>query len=714
MAMPSVVVEGLKNTSKGKLRYGSSYGLGSPPYSEGGEKLIVPLPLASPPKSISNRLSPLVALENYRIKAEAEQKSPEQRREIDSKKKCLNKISKSRRQEPLKQAFNSDVSALLVHHEKQAKKNIKAEGKQRKMEFLDGMQQIRRHTDYVVEELNTTSNKKYQKDVRVIDVKQEKSNNEELLIADLRDKHSQRAQLVSQNQKRVELLKKEISARKAALEELRQEKLNLCRHLEKSAVVARDLFNGIQNTIKTNLDAKTVNEKIKAIHSEGLQQYKQAIEVVNRALSNQDGLRDASDFTAGVIQALKKLQSNLEEEIERIEASKREEVEQKLAEQKAEEEKKKNEEEKLKAEKVAKQANAVNTVITSQAINVIQSAGSNSTKTDIPSSFVSPSALSVYEEVLKIQREVSALYADLVNTTASGEDANLVKQKKMYRFNLSKVINTPINAISDQSPSHLIDKIERLTKLLSGQSVEVGGKAISAKDHPSGLAFCKDTVAKKLVLQGARQISSSFNSAFSLAAVTLGIWVQLPDVGQLILAHMYTACPYLVPYYVPMKQNQPLEEYLKVLGYEVDGQSVESEDKYLKKLSGIVRLYAAVIQSPVPPHLGANPHPHGVHNGWTWLVRLLNLPPCKTITATVLFDFLEVAGHALFKTYGKQFQKLLKLLCEDVMPKIDAVTPTDEKGPVVRLKGFLEKCIKNGSIPVPDGYLSARWWKQRL
>ena len=225
-------------------------------------------------------------------------------------------------------------------------------------------------------------------------------------------------------------------------------------------------------------------------------------------------------------------------------------------------------------------------------------------------------------------------------------------------------------------------------------------------------AYCKDVVAKKLVLQGANQISSSFNSAFSFAAVALGIWAELPDVGQLILAHFYQACPYLVPYYVPRTPGQSVEDYFQLLGYDVNGKEIETEEKYLKKLSGIVRLYAAIVQSPMPAQLSSLAHPYGIHNGWTWLTRLLNLEPRQTVTATVLFDFLEVAGYSLSKTYGKQFQKVLRILLQNVMPKIDAVTPADQKGPVVRLKSFLEKCIKSGSIPLPAGYLSPRWWSQ--
>ena len=80
----------------------------------------------------------------------------------------------------------------------------------------------------------------------------------------------------------------------------------------------------------------------------------------------------------------------------------------------------------------------------------------------------------------------------------------------------------------------------------------------------------------------------------------------------------------------------------RLQGYRVSEKgSVESEDIFLKRMSGVVRLYAAIIQTP-PFHSG-QPHPHGPEHGWAWLARVLNMPPHPTLTATALYDFLEVS-----------------------------------------------------------------------
>ena len=68
-----------------------------------------------------------------------------------------------------------------------------------------------------------------------------------------------------------------------------------------------------------------------------------------------------------------------------------------------------------------------------------------------------------------------------------------------------------------------------------------------------------------------------------------------------------------------------------------DGE-IEGEDSYLKRMSGIVRLYAAFLQTPTKPH----PHPHGLEHGWVWLARVLNMEPHPSLTATAVYDMLEV------------------------------------------------------------------------
>jgi nucleoporin GLE1 len=220
--------------------------------------------------------------------------------------------------------------------------------------------------------------------------------------------------------------------------------------------------------------------------------------------------------------------------------------------------------------------------------------------------------------------------------------------------------------------------------------------------------FCKNLVAKKLVMQGAQQVSSNPESAFLYAAVIVGIWTAFPDVGKLILAHFHRSYPYLVPYYMPQIEGQSNNDYHSALGYSVNNDKIEDENHFLKKFSGTVQLYAAVVSSKG----AATPdHPHGIDKGWTWLARTLNLTPHSGVTATMLFEFIKVAGHLLMDRYRKQFQKLLLILYKDFIPAIDKVTPPEKQGPTQRFKDFLDDCVKTQRIAMPKGYLTERWWQ---
>lgn len=65
---------------------------------------------------------------------------------------------------------------------------------------------------------------------------------------------------------------------------------------------------------------------------------------------------------------------------------------------------------------------------------------------------------------------------------------------KKFRFDCQKAINIPVNAISGINQQHLKDKYERLYNLLMGKSCP------DVNQYPQGAAFCKNILAKKIVV----------------------------------------------------------------------------------------------------------------------------------------------------------------------------------------------------------------------
>uniref|UniRef100_A0A8C9ZD30 mRNA export factor GLE1 n=1 Tax=Sander lucioperca TaxID=283035 RepID=A0A8C9ZD30_SANLU len=284
-----------------------------------------------------------------------------------------------------------------------------------------------------------------------------------------------------------------------------------------------------------------------------------------------------------------------------------------------------------------------------------------------------------------------------------------LKTKKL-KLELQKAASIPVSQISSNSGSQLREIFDKIDKLLSGRAVVSGGKSVSTSQHPQGLDFVSYKLAEKFVKQGEEEVASHHEAAFPIAVVASGIWELHPRVGELILAHLHKKCPYAVPHYPPMKEGTPVEEYQRILGYRVDDSGVEGQDSFLKRMSGMIRLYAAVIQLRWPYGSKQGPAPHGLNHGWRWLAQMLNMEPLADITATLLFDFLEVCGNALMKQYQIQFWKLILLLKEEYFPRIEAVTESGQMGSVIRLKQFLETSLQSRQIRPPKGQLGSMFW----
>nr|SVE81961.1 EOG090X0755 [Daphnia magna] len=316
------------------------------------------------------------------------------------------------------------------------------------------------------------------------------------------------------------------------------------------------------------------------------------------------------------------------------------------------------------------------------------------------------------EDLDFVRREDLVVYSQLqaelrqyeANTVAFSGDLSL----KTLRFELQKAVLHPVNEISDQSGQHLQDKLDRLRSLLQGNAVHVGSRMVRATEHPGGLEYCTNLLARRLVAQGEDQVNVNPKAAFPIAAIITELWLEFPVFGRLVLAHFYRQCPYLVPYYLPQQEGQSNEDYYKSLGYRYSSGKVEQQPTYLKRMSGVVRLYAAVLIS-LPRR--NQPHPHGLEHAWRYLAALLNLSPRNDITAAILVEFLTVAGSAMSKEYGKQFQKLLHLICTEYFTMIRNVTPKGSGGgPVTRLEEFLHESITKGGISAPAGQLFPRFW----
>ncbi|XP_066601540.1 mRNA export factor GLE1-like isoform X1 [Prorops nasuta] len=306
-------------------------------------------------------------------------------------------------------------------------------------------------------------------------------------------------------------------------------------------------------------------------------------------------------------------------------------------------------------------------------------------------------------------KESLQLYANslqfLDSYTSSYMTFSTSPETKKIRFEFQKLINIPVNAISGINALHLKDKYNRLNYLLNQ-------KAKSIQHYPEAVMFCKAEVAKKLVSQGETLISSKPDMAFPIAAVSIALWNDHEDFGKLLLSYFHKTCPFTVPVFISQLSNQSTEDFYKALGYKYaeDG-TIENQDKYLRRMSGVMRLYGSLTVTKQRAN-ETKPHPFGLQNAWRWFAATLNCKPTSNnadLCATLIFDMLEVTGNALWNAYPKQFPKLLTLLINQyysLMLNNSAIG----SGPLVRLKEFLTQFLNKKCIPSPKGQLPPNFW----
>ncbi|GAB1286170.1 mRNA export factor GLE1 [Apodemus speciosus] len=316
---------------------------------------------------------------------------------------------------------------------------------------------------------------------------------------------------------------------------------------------------------------------------------------------------------------------------------------------------------------------------------------------------VEDSTMQWYQQLQDASAKCVLAFEDLTSSKDS--------QTKKIKMDLQKAATIPVSQISTIAGSKLKEVFDKIHNLLSGKPVQSGGRSVSVTLNPQGLDFVQYKLAEKFVKQGEEEVASHHEAAFPIAVVASGIWMLHPRVGDLILAHLHKKCPYSVPFYPAFKEGMALEDYQRMLGYQVTDSKVEQQDNFLKRMSGMIRLYAAIIQLQWPYGKRQEGHPHGLNHGWRWLAQILNMEPLSDVTATLLFDFLEVCGNALMKQYQVQFWKMILLIKEDYFPRIEAITSSGQMGSFIRLKQFLEKCLQRREIPVPKGFLTSSFWR---
>lgn len=199
-------------------------------------------------------------------------------------------------------------------------------------------------------------------------------------------------------------------------------------------------------------------------------------------------------------------------------------------------------------------------------------------------------------------------------------------------------------------------------------------------------------LASKLLSQCEVQITRLHSFAFPLAEVATAVGSVHTEFVDILLARLHVACPLSVPLYYGFRSTidgADEIEYLRSMGYKIehdedDGNvKKESTDDFVGRMAGFIMLYAAFTQSENPAN------PHGIHNAWEYVARLLNSLPANRLTAAALDAFLKVAGYKMAMTYRKQFVKLMMYVDGIFLRDLKMQSDPDARAVATRLSTYL-------------------------
>ncbi|KAL1457857.1 hypothetical protein WDU94_008047 [Cyamophila willieti] len=348
----------------------------------------------------------------------------------------------------------------------------------------------------------------------------------------------------------------------------------------------------------------------------------------------------------------------------------------------------------------AAQATAAQATAAAAAAQVFISPDHSSSSTDSVNSLstiIDPTSLQIYKKTSELYRSVEKELETMMT------DGNL----KPFRFQCMKAFNIPINAISGLDGKHTLEQYNRLASVLRGdKTVGTGSNMRRVSEHPQGVLFCTHSMAKKFVAQ----VDVKPSVLFAYASVIVELWREFPDFGNLLLGAFHQECPYLIPVFWPQLEGQTNEEYYKSLGYQyIDGQ-VEKQDLFLKRITAMTQLYAAITITPTRA-CGSKPHPHNLQFSWRWMAAMLNLDPQPDVSATLLYSYIKIVGNKMAATYRKQFFKLIHFIKNHYLRRIKQVTPEDQSQQSISiLEELINTIVKTNHVPPPEGQLPAKFW----
>jgi len=151
-----------------------------------------------------------------------------------------------------------------------------------------------------------------------------------------------------------------------------------------------------------------------------------------------------------------------------------------------------------------------------------------------------------------------------------------------------------------------------------------------------------------------------------------------------------------------------MDDFNSLIGRKASEQTVN----YNQRMSGIISLYAAIVQtSPTSvPQLSPSPELSNVPTffrpagGWRWHALILRSPlPLLDITPLLLYTFLRMSCEKFFELYGKQYVKLLRSIAEQGIDGGAVKWNKEVQGDLSKVRILIGEWLQNGQVKGAEG-----------
>lgn len=314
---------------------------------------------------------------------------------------------------------------------------------------------------------------------------------------------------------------------------------------------------------------------------------------------------------------------------------------------------------------------------------------------------------SASDQQIHTPSETKRQYTELMQFLSEKQNATKhfreAEQFQELRFRLKVAVNGPINHLNEQNKNSLIEGFQKLQSLLSGQKVCGSKGEVSVTEHPEATDWTKLRIAEKLIDVGDKKKEA----VYFIAAITVALWQQFPDFGQMFLAQLFKECPFLVPHKPGQMTNQSDIDFLRSWGYRVTDKAEEYKI-YQDRTSNYAQLLAAVWITSSRRNVSAS-HPYGIDNGWTYLVNIMRSDP-DPMYLHFIDKVFEIAGSTLQSTYGHQFKKLVFLVHNSYLRALEGRVDEGMKAAWDRLDVMVVKFFNEGKFEKPAKKLPGNFW----